>query len=242
MELPIYWGNCCSDPRSQVFNDQFSLAGRTLDLLQRFVHSCTKEHATIVSARRIENSVSWNRYIDIKALLRKDMELSRQNIDTLDDVTTSEYLRQQEAEDAFSTENLDESINEFFLWHGTSLASAETIAADFFEVTTGDARKVSHGIRFGVGAYFAEDLDKSLSYTKSRDALVRHVLLCRVCCGGIYHTDSLVDPAAHQKARANGKTCVLANPLGRGHREFVVLSETQVYPEYIIELNAKFSL
>merc|ERR1719359_2165273 len=127
MELPIYWGNCYSDPRRQVFNDQFNLEKTTLELLRRFVQACTREKTTIVSARRIENSTSWNRYVDFKAAFHKDMEWGQRTIDAVGDVVTSAYLKKQLAEEAVSFENLDESINEFLLWHGTTHVSAETI-------------------------------------------------------------------------------------------------------------------
>jgi hypothetical protein len=239
LELPPYWANCYNDPRTHSFNDQFLLEKSTLTLLEKFVQACTNEKINIISAKRIENSTSWNRYVDFKAALHKDADWGKRKIDLVQDVRTTEYLKKQFAEEAVSFENIDENINEFLLWHGTTGVSAETIAADFFSVSAGD---VAHGARFGVGAYFAEDLDKSLTYTKGKETLVRHVLLCRVCCGDVYRTEMFVDPLAHQKARAKGKTCVLANPGGRGHREFVVLSEVQVYPEYMLELNAKFSL
>lgn len=39
-----------------------------------------------------------------------------------------------------------------------------------------------------------------------------------------------------------GKHAVLANPSSKGPREFIVLSEMQVYPEYLVELAPKGSM
>merc|ERR1712224_1055491 len=87
--------------------------------------------------------------------------------------------------------------------------------------------------RFGQGAYFAEDVCKSLSYTEETHGK-RYLLLCRVTCGQMHYTEQDQDPTATVTARAAGKNSTLANPGRIGPREFIVFEEAQVYPEYIL--------
>merc|ERR1712039_1078862 len=92
----------------------------------------------------------------------------------------------------------------------------------------------------GLGAYFAENVDKSLQYAPSEDG-VHYVLLCRVLAGNMYHTTENKQQNADVCARRDNCHAVLANPGGQGPREFIMLSEDQVYPEYILELRSKES-
>jgi len=147
---------------------------------------------------------------------------------------TLKLMQEIDAEDAISSENLDASVNELMLWHGTSKLAADSICKAGFRIPKGDEGK--HGKRFGAGAYFAEDLDKSLTYCQKDDEDIYHVLLCRVACGEIYYTEEGFEDDAHTKAEADGKTCVLANPAKEGPREFIMLQECQVYPEFILHV------
>jgi len=122
-------------------------------------------------------------------------------------------------------------LNEMLLWHGTSQQAAEAIAEEGFVVA--DAR---HGRRFGNGVYLAEDLTKSLDYCKSAANGVNYVLLCRATCGHIYYTEKDWDSGADSPAKAAGCTCVLANPSKKGPREYILFDQSQVYPEYIVEM------
>merc|ERR1712048_707971 len=118
-------------------------------------------------------------------------------------------------------------MNEYLLWHGTSRSAAESIIKNDFIITRGRA---THGKRFGEGAYFAEQLNKSLSYCDPDNDGTRIVLLCRVCCGDMYYTEAHTDTEAHQTALRQGSSTVIANPNGTGPREFIVLGAEQVYP------------
>eukprot|EP00913_Durusdinium_trenchii_P003581 g3313.t1 len=68
------------------------------------------------------------------------------------------------------------------------------------------------------------------------------VLLCRVLCGQMHYTEQMTDSNATAQAKQVGKHAVLANPSSKGPREFIVLSEMQVYPEYLVELAPKGSM
>lgn len=146
---------------------------------------------------------------------------------------TSLLLEELDTEDCISAENLDSTINEMFLWHGTSREAAEAIIASGFRIPRGE--RAAHGKRFGEGAYFAEDLSKSLTYTTPEDG-VHYVLLCRTLCGELFYTEERNKVSAHVDAKREGKDSVLANPEGNGPREFIVLEESQVYPEFIVKM------
>merc|ERR1712232_724205 len=88
------------------------------------------------------------------------------------------------------------------------------------------------GLKYGPGAYFAEELGKALAYSMGD---TKCVLLCRVACGEIYYTEAS-DCDASLKASQSGKDLVLANPQRLGPREFVALRQEQIYPEFILEL------
>lgn len=147
---------------------------------------------------------------------------------------TTALMQDLHAEDAISLENLDASVNEMLLWHGTCQESAEMISRGGFFIPRGE--RARHGKRFGEGAYFAEDLAKSMSYASSDSEGLFYVLLCRTSCGEIYYTEERVETTAHTTARTLGRDSILANPEKEGPREYIVLDESQVYPEFILHL------
>merc|ERR1712232_1141573 len=131
---------------------------------------------------------------------------------------------------------LDQALNECLLWHGTSREAAETIVIDDFRIPQDSEMK--HGSRFGKGAYFAEDLAKSLDYAKWNEGRA-FVLLCRVLCGKFHYTEAMEERDGGDTRRSLGKHTVLANPAKNGPREFIVGSARQVYPEYIVEISVE---
>jgi len=150
-----------------------------------------------------------------------------------DRVLTTAVLQESEAEAAISLENLSVRLNEFLLFHGTSKEAAYAIAHTGFRID-----RAATSTRFGIGAYFAEDVGKSLSYATEIDGK-RYLLLCRVVCGQLYFTEKAHEPSATAAAIAAGKDATLANPEKKGPREFIVFEEAQVYPEYILEVTWK---
>lgn len=261
MELPVYWGNFHRNPRTEPFNEQYLVLPHVKDQIQQLVSASLKAgEATVKRVRRIENSSIWNNYVNFKMEL--DDELTQRQIDSegycstfvsrfrvarekckpvseLDGnpdsgrVITDDAIQINDVEQVISMDNLESDMNEFFLWHGTSRAAAESIVTSDFTIPKGGA---THGSRFGHGAYFAEQLDKSLGYcTPDKDG-TKIILLCRVCCGEIYYTEQDWESDAHVAAQKQKKTAVVANPKGKGPREFIVLDAKQVYPEFLCEV------
>merc|ERR1719171_2647464 len=84
---------------------------------------------------------------------------------------------------------LDESCNEWFLWHGASQAAARSICeTDFKQSLSG----TTTGMLYGPGTYFAESCTKADEYAKEEDTddhtKVYTMLLCRVVGGRVMYT------------------------------------------------------
>lgn len=252
LQLPVYWANCDKDPLRQPFHEQFLVAQYTVALLQELATACFKGTGSVevVRAKRIENSQVWQKYVEHKRkMLQKIQAAKRDKPDfkfltarDLDDahgeILTFSFLSARDStEECVSITNLEEPLNENLLWHGTSKEAAEKIAESDFKIPVG--KDMKHAARFGNGAYLAEDLEKSLSYTEPTSDGTRIVLLCRTLCGDFYYTERHQEINASQLRDAQGKHSVLANPERKGPREFIVPTADQVYPEFVLELSVK---
>jgi len=251
-ELPVYWQHCHVNPTINRFEKQFWVRGTSRRLLEDLAKACNCQGKKVLAARRIEVSSTWNRYVRFKLRLKE--ELSQLGLPAFasaqllegkmerGEILTYTYLKNlygQGVQTTISIDGLEDAIQEHLLWHGTSKVAAEAIVRSDFRIPE-DAK---HGFRFGSGLYFAEDLSKSLSYAPlesgSEGKSSQFVLLCRVLCGQMHYTDQMSDGTATATAKQVGKHAVLANPSSKGPREFIVLSEMQVYPEYLVELAPK---
>lgn len=268
MQLPIYWCNCHKNPEVDPFHEQYVIRLSTREILQRLVaatYTNKGQRLRIAAARRIENSHVWCSYVASKKRLWAQLMGAEEGFKPANEldgdeasgnVLTSVHLRGECIEESISVSNLEEPLNEYLLWHGTSKRAAETIVCNDFTIAQGAA--VKHGKRFGPGAYFAEDLVKSLSYAEEADG-IRYVLLCRVLCGDIHYTEAWTEKDADQVAARQGKNSVLANPsttnhpnkevqmdddgkVKKGPREFIIHDNAQVYPEYILELKVVYGI
>lgn len=130
-------------------------------------------------------------------------------------------------------DRLDPSVNEFYLWHGSSPTAVYGISKTGFRI---DLSGSHAGTMFGKGAYFCEASSKADEYAHEDDGLFA-MLLCRVVCGEMLrlyrHEDcSLVEPAR----KADACDSVLGDREARvkTYREFIVPEATQVYPEYAV--------
>jgi len=136
-----------------------------------------------------------------------------------------------------SEEPVDNSINEFWFWHGTGKEGAAGITdTDFDMKRAGSAA----GTMFGAGLYFAESCMKADEYTRPDDRGLNPLILSRVTCGRMYYCDAKYP--SDKKAELEGSCmgggyhCVLGDrEKVRGtFREFIVFDSDQVYPEYIV--------
>lgn len=182
-----------------------------------------------VNVWRVENIETWRQYRN-KAV---NLNLAKRDIRALS--PPPHLSRPPSCPDCLQARSLDSSINEVFLWHGTTFNNIDIIAKDGM-----DERVCNLDGMFGAGLYFATDSCKSGQYA-ARDANGSHwFLLCRVMLGNAY-----VTRAAMQGLRRPPFSLATtyhsvdfqpdaASAVGH-HRELIVYDRHQVYPEYIVE-------
>jgi hypothetical protein len=251
-QLPAYWSNCHLNPLTTQFNLHVYVRFRTLKLLQKLVaRTLEGKPPKVVKARRVENSVLWNSYVSHKKrlsdrLMTKFQELAVGTPGSYTDaceldgdasaggVRTDLLLQELRSEDCISFDNIETRLNEHMLWHVTDKAGAEEIVKNDFKIE-GRGWFSRKKPRFGRGAYFEEHLD--LEQASEDEDGIRYVLLCRVACGDYYYTEEEEETDAHKNCKAADKDSILANPSGQGPRQFVVLGNQAVYPEFVLELD-----
>merc|ERR1719161_1259921 len=98
---------------------------------------------------------------------------------------------------------LNTALNEVFLWHGTSQATANVIAQEGF-----DERISNLGGMLGGGLYFAEDSCKSGQYSEKSIASSRShwLILSRVLLGKPHYTQT---PMPHVRRAPSGCDSVI---------------------------------
>jgi len=133
-------------------------------------------------------------------------------------------------------EPVDHSVNEYWMWHGTSTAGVTGITDTDFDIgRAGSAR----GTLYGRGLYFAESCLKADEYAVEDHRKYCPMLLCRVMLGRIFYCDEQYPDTNRLESsctKSGGYHCVLGDrEKARGtFREFIVFDNYQVYPEYIV--------
>jgi len=241
-DLPPYWTN--KSP-GEVFDAKEPVSEEFAAQIQRLLDRTFREKATrdrleripkrlrLVSAHRIEDQSMWSRYFLQKARIKAlrnscqavcDMEGSGE-VKTMA-VLSDEYRKQ-----------LSKDVNEFYLFHGTSPTGAFGIQESGFQLNLAGS---ATGTMFGPGAYFAECCSKSDEYAKCDVsgvfAGVYAFLLCRVVCGEMFRITRSDIPAVQTALRTHKFDAVLGDreAVVGTYREFVVFSEAQIYPEYVV--------
>lgn len=138
---------------------------------------------------------------------------------------------------------LDKSVNEHYLWHGTTPEGAFGILDNGFKTSLAGSHK---GTMFGRGCYFAECSSKSDEYSSHGQGTwsdVYALLLCRVV-GGEFCRLTKSDHSKVTKVLGSGEyDSILGDrEVSAGtYREFVVFEEDLIYPEYIILYKRRFN-
>jgi len=133
--------------------------------------------------------------------------------------------------------SLRKELNEYYLFHGTSSASAEAITDKTFDLKLSGS---AFGSLFGAGIYFAESSMKADEYGIVDDRGYYAMLLSRVVLGAVNYVDDL-DPSTRAKELQESCTSGTYDSIigdrekvRKTFREFVVFDNHQIYPEYII--------
>jgi hypothetical protein len=131
---------------------------------------------------------------------------------------------------------LDNELNEVYLWHGTSVRAALSIAQNDFRI---DLAGSNSGTMYGRGAYCAESSTKADEYGSDEVGGYYQglyaVLLCRVCMGKMYYTTTRNEQAGDRVKEGDYDSTLGDRAKMTGtFREFVIYNQDQIYPEYVV--------
>merc|ERR1712176_735793 len=133
---------------------------------------------------------------------------------------------------------VDNNINEYYLWHGTSPEGAQGTTDKEFDLGRVGTGK---GTIFGAGLYLAESCLKADEYTKPDHRGWYPLLLSRVVLGNVNYCDAarpweIKRQLENSCKRGRGHHSILGDreKVRNTFREFIVFDSHQVYPEYIV--------
>ncbi|KAH9495125.1 hypothetical protein Btru_018242 [Bulinus truncatus] len=122
---------------------------------------------------------------------------------------------------------INPSINEFYMFHGTSRDISKKISEEGFKLGS------SSGNLFGSGVYTTETLKKAAAYPRNCNS-ERSIIVARIVMGRMHECDNKT--LGRQCAAAvNSNEHSILYP--RNPREFIALNADQVVPEYVVDYN-----
>lgn len=248
--VPGYWNNknssCRFDELLPVPPQIEEVMQRMLDNTYRKVSTRDRKGAVMPSrlrvrdVKRIENSELWAKYAQGKYAIGQKRRHQCTPVSRIGgEVQTAR-------DSAALNAGLRDSVNEVFLFHGTSPTGSQGIASGGFKMAFAGSNA---GTMFGAGLYFAECSSKSDEYAADDPEGIFQglfcLLLCRVVCGEMLHmtaggtgTHAIIDAAV--KSREFESVLGDREASVGTYREFVVYTEEQVYPEYLILYRREF--
>mmetsp|Transcript_44900 Transcript_44900/g.81944 ORF Transcript_44900/g.81944 Transcript_44900/m.81944 type:complete len:474 (-) Transcript_44900:65-1486(-) len=237
--VPSYWQ---TKPSRDHFLERCQVAAEAQQCLESALRSTFKARKTrdrggempsglkLVNCHRVENSRLWALYEKRKSQLKSKRPQGCTSVtDHMGAVSTTSALGPLSSD-------LDATVNEFYLWHGTSPAGATGVSAEGFRMEMSGS---TTGSMFGPGAYFAECSSKADEYSQGGDGVYAGMfalLLCRVVCGEMLRqtrpNKSEIDSAL-QSGIADAVLGDREASVGT-YREFVVFNSACIYPEYVL--------
>lgn len=190
----------------------------------------------VVRAYRSENSKIWREYGVKRAQLLGDVDQAkfRQYTDVASSVAWVSH-------GGTLSDRLKAEINEWYLFHGTTLAAAEKICKHDFRLQYAGK---SSGSLYGRGIYMAESVTKSDEYAQPNADGEYAMILCRVVGGHAKYTDEVEpDPEDLVKCCIEGPfDCIIGDRRKtRGtYREFIIYDSENVYAEYVIHYKRRY--
>lgn len=179
---------------------------------------------------RVENLLLWARYCAFKADLQNKLNIN--GCESAAHLFGPELLE-------FSQElQLDDRVNEFALFHGTTEKRLLHIMSEGFDP------QVARRGHYGRGTYFASQACKSLQYCTSSP---RVMIVSRVLLGSVHLMTRVDAELGRPPYRPGGKLLhdsVAAQPgpmqghqnSMQTHSEFVIFDRRQIYPEMVLYL------
>lgn len=200
---------------------------------------CTCTHAfTVTKVERFQNARLWRNYctgrndiLDRMNQARADQkEMPKKLVDVPGMKGKIEAAR-----------ILDEDMNEFYLFHGTTKNTVEIILENGF-----DERVAKDASLYGAGTYFADQACKSAQYAKGPGE-AKCMLYCRVTMGWVHMISEKFDK---RRPPVRPNTCGtpydtvfaetgVANSSAQQHNEFVIFKSQLAYPEFIVWFTCK---
>eukprot|EP00931_Biecheleriopsis_adriatica_P057500 TRINITY_DN34122_c0_g1_i1.p1 TRINITY_DN34122_c0_g1~~TRINITY_DN34122_c0_g1_i1.p1 ORF type:complete len:540 (-),score=93.20 TRINITY_DN34122_c0_g1_i1:77-1645(-) len=247
---PEYWANHdgkfnervdMGDTAIREFQQLFNRTYKSAYSRDRKKHNPTNwkvpSSFTVIKVQRNESSSSWHEYACKRAETLERIE--RHPVDIFADVKTVVAWGDIGGAKA---DRLAGNCNEWYLFHGTNPAAAESICSSDFKVSRAGS---STGTLYGKGLYFAESITKADEYAKASVDGNFAVLVCRVLGGNVHYTANPdPDPEELVHSCIEGPfDCVLGDrETTRGtYREFVLYDSEDVYAEYIVEYKRNYS-
>jgi hypothetical protein len=226
LSRPSYWRldeKMLEDPKVLGHNEESSayVTQMGTKLLQATIGS-----AVVGRCVRVEDENLWQKYATRRAAVRNKgvPRFAEKQPETLGLLQFS------------AKTTLDRSVNEVWLFHGTSEEAARAIGSSSF-------RLPGHPGLLGKGLYFAEWAAKSDGYSKKNDKGEKVMMLCRVILGQTLRLpDGQADHDAENLINGTSNDSLLGMPAPngtslcpcKGAREFLVYDNSLVYPEYIM--------
>jgi serine/threonine protein kinase/ubiquitin len=224
LQVPPYWKN-----KTGI---HFAATNFVRDALQKFMveSSCcpSTRQTRVVSVQRVENESLWQMYQLRRDIFKK--YCAAQGIHSLSTATNWQPVIPSKTE-------MSTVINEFYLFHGTDLKSAQIICEHGFDERVAKLKGL-----YGAGSYFAINSCKSHQYS-SKDSSTFVMLVCRVVMGSPYctstsHSNQRRPPDNSATPGRSFDSIFAQNGIAHGgqqhHNEYVVFDRSQVYPEYIV--------
>jgi len=185
----------------------------------------------LVEVHRNENSRLWRKYTIQKAELQRERRELQAEYPTFT-TKTSEHLY-----DLFeqADKHLDKTVNEWYLFHGTSASAARNICGNDFKLRLAGSNT---GTLYGRGTYLAESITKADEYSKEEQGVFT-VLVCRVLGGRVRYCDE-----RNPDAEALTQDCVSGDfdsilgdrlKVSKTYREFIIFDSQNIYPEYVLK-------
>mgnify|MGYP001619772940 FL=1 len=202
--------------------------------------SATGSSRRVASVKRVENQVLWQKYRLECALIRANNERARTY--PADTALVKPHLHPANQATGLVVKDTTafEGINEEYLFHACSMASAESITDSGFDPRrSGEAA----GTVFGHGTYFASDVRKSLTYYQGAMLVARVALGTPVVVKANSHGASTMrrPPARPCGSSARGvgsdADSVIGEKPSDPASEFIIYSTAQAYPEFLVVLS-----
>jgi hypothetical protein len=210
-------------------------------MLRRTVkHSCcsgrdgTFEIGALQSVRVwwVENPLLWRQYCNKATEMESRIEMRGARCSSVSP-PIAEQLVDSDLPSRLQHKSLNNSLNEAFLWHGSSKAKIDNIVEEGFDERLSNLRGM-----LGGGLYFAEDSCKSGQYSEKSIASTRShwFVLSRVLLGSPHYTKAPMPDIRRPPVGCDSVVFDPAHDTGLGHhREFVIYDRFQAYPEFIVE-------